>query len=99
MPMTKEQLDKVNEKRRGTYYKDKGAMERLRGTHLKKDLTSSPFIRSLEYGANLIGYWGYDNIIEQFEDCVDVIKVLYPEFESVWEFDQSSGHTKKKKMG
>jgi hypothetical protein len=28
----------------------------------------------------------------QFEDCVDCIQALFPQFDSVWIFDHSFGH-------
>ena len=94
--LSDEQLGTVNTARKRTKYKDSGALIRLRGNDDKGPLKSSPFIRSLEYGANLDGYWGYDNMVEQLEDCIDVIKILYQdEFDSKWMFDQSSGHCKK----
>ena len=39
-------------------------------------------------------------MVEQLEDCIDVIKILYQdEFDSKWMFDQSSGHCKKQEDG
>jgi len=35
----------------------------------------------------------------QLEDLVDCLAVLFPLFDFVFLFDQSSGHTKNKKMG
>ncbi len=45
---------------------------------MKKQLISSPFIVEFEYGANLEGYWSYDHMVLQMEDCIDVLKLLYP---------------------
>jgi len=89
----------VNLERSGKRYKDSAALIRLRGTDEKKDLERSPFIRSLDYGANQGGYWTYDNTVEQFEDCQDVMKTLHSELITKWMFDQSSGHCKKKEDG
>ena len=98
--LTQAELDKINTKRRGSKYKDSHAIKRLRGTDDKKDLKSSPFVRTLDYGVNAEGYWGYDNIAEQFEDCVDALKTLYgDEFDFDFMFDQSSGHCKKQDGG
>ena len=98
--LTEEDLVKVNRARDGHKYKDSFSVKRLRGNDDKHPLKSSPFVRNLEYGANLEGYWGYDNIIEQLEDCIDVVKTLYgDEFKTIWMFDQSSGHCKKKEDG
>jgi hypothetical protein len=38
------------------------------------------------------GYWTYDHMAVQFEDCVDCIKTLFPQFDSIWQFDHSCGH-------
>ena len=34
----------------------------------------------------------YDHMCLQFEDCIDAIQALYPEFDTVWHFDHSCGH-------
>jgi len=97
--LTPEHLERVNLQRENKKYADSTALKTLRGHDNKAKLTKSPFIRNLEYGVNQDGYWGYNNIVEQFEDCVDVIKTLYPELQTKWMFDQSSGHCKKKEGG
>jgi len=67
---------------------------------MKRTLPETLFMLILEYGANLFGYWGYDNMIEQFEDCIDVFHKLYSTtHDNIWLFDQSSGHTKSKDNG
>ena len=56
-------------------------------------LPVSPFIRWFDYGQNNEGYWNYDHTVLQFEDVIDVLKVLYEDkFEYVFYFDHSSGH-------
>jgi len=35
----------------------------------------------------------------QFEDCVDCIQALYPQFETVWMFDHSCGHDRGREDG
>jgi hypothetical protein len=42
------------------------------------------------YGAN--GYWKYDHMVLQMEDCIDVVKVLWPNFDFLFLFDHSCGH-------
>ncbi|KAI2490094.1 hypothetical protein MHU86_24490 [Fragilaria crotonensis] len=90
------QMDEINETRRGTNYADMDAAMAIHGQVAKKNLEESPFVVSFELGTNNEGYWTYNHMSIQFEDCVDCIKVLYPQFDFVFLFDHSSqGHAKK----
>ena len=82
----------VNEKRKSEKYDDENAAIIKNGSANKPPLTISPFARELEYGNNHEGYWMYENMILQLEDCVDVLKVTHPEFEFLFLFDHSNGH-------
>ena len=59
-----------------------------------KDLEESPFVVSFELGANNEDYWIYNHMSNQFEDCVDCIKVIYPQFKTllVFLFSHLQGH-------
>ncbi len=48
------------------------------------------------YGAGKEGYWTYG---QQFKDCVDTIQTMYPDYDSVWFFDQSCGHDRGREDG
>ena len=85
-------LHQVNEKRRGKKYSDENAAIEIYGSSLKKRLDKSPFIRELEYGKNKNGYWTYDHMVVQLEDCVDVLTCMFPDFEVVFFLDHSNGH-------
>jgi hypothetical protein len=50
-------------------------------------------------GVTAQGYWTYDHMVLQFEDCVDVVKVLYCEFDYIFLFDHSCGHDRKRSDG
>jgi hypothetical protein len=89
------QLEEINLHRRGQNYVDTDASIAVHGQAGKKDLKESPFVVSFELGANNEGYWTYNHMSVQFEDCVDCIKVLYPQFDFVFLFDHSQGHAKK----
>ncbi|KAI2499926.1 hypothetical protein MHU86_14547 [Fragilaria crotonensis] len=89
------QMDEINETRRGTNYADMDAAIAIHGQVAKKNLEESPFVVSFELGTNNEGYWTYNHMSIQFEDCVDCIKVLYPQFDFVFLFDHSQGHAKK----
>jgi len=62
-------------------------------------LRSSPFIVEFDYGANNEGYWSYDHMVLQLEDCVDCLKVLAPQFDYLFLFDHSCGHDKQREDG
>ena len=82
----------VNDMRLNKKYSDEEAACAIYGDATKKELTSSPFVQELEYGQNKEGYWTYDRMIIQLEDCVDVLKVLFPDFDFIILFDHSNGH-------
>jgi len=96
-----EQLKEVNEKRKNTKYKDLKAAAEAGGSKdgLKKPLTCSPFVRTFEYGADSEGYWNYNHMVLQLEDCVDVLQYLYPQYDYIFLFDHSSGHDKQREDG
>ena len=56
-------------------------------------------MRELEYGKNKNGYWTYDHMVIQLEDCVDVLTHLYPEFEIIFFLDHSNGHDRTRPNG
>ena len=88
-------LEKINRNRLQKKYVAIEAANELNRNTMKPPLTSSPFLTYFEYGSNNDGYWGYNHMVLQFEDVVDVASVLYSEFEFVFLFDHSSGHKKK----
>ena len=76
MELTSEQLQRVNAKRLGQKYKDETAAKKKQGNALKQPLTISPFVLEFEYGASAEGYWSYDSMVLQLEDCANVVKTL-----------------------
>ena len=88
------QMEEINETRQGRNYVDLDAAIAIHGQVSKKDLKESPFVVSFELGANNKGYWTkYNHMSVQFEDCVDCIKVLFPQFDFVFLFDHSQART------
>ena len=85
-------LERVNTVRLGQKYSDEKAATLINGTPFKKKLTKTPFVRELEYGCNRGGYWTYDHMSMQLEDCIDILKINYPEFDFIFLFDHSNGH-------
>jgi hypothetical protein len=63
------------------------------------DLVDSPFLKSFRYGKNHEGYWTNRHMKLQLEDVVDCLRVAFPDFDFLFLFDQSSGHTKKRDDG
>ena len=89
------QMEEINVPRRGKNYVDLDAALAIHGQVAKKDLEESPFVVSFELGANNECYWTYNHMSLQFEECVDCLKVIHPQFDFVLLFDHSQGHAKK----
>jgi hypothetical protein len=99
MPLTEEQIQTVNEFRKGKKYKDEEAAAKYLGSILKKDLTCSPFIIEFEYGAGNEGYWNFERMVLQLENCVDVVRCLYPQYDYLFLFDHSCRYDKQQPNG
>lgn len=100
--LTEEQFMQVNLFRRGEsncVYRDSEAATKKLGTDRKADLVKSPFLVEFEYGANGDGYWTYESMVLQVEDCIDVVQALYPQFDFLFQFDHSCGHDRKRPDG
>ena len=92
MELSDSVLALINRYRENTNYSDCDAAIQRNGRAKKNLLTQSPFIKELEYGANKEGYWTYECMSLQLEDCIDCMNVLYPQFDVVFLFDHSNGH-------
>ena len=67
---------------------------------MKKSITSrNPFFVKFEYGANKEGYWNYELMVLQLEDCVDMTKVLYSQYNFLFLFHHSYEHNKQQEDG
>jgi hypothetical protein len=67
----------------------------------REELKESSFILHFEYGTR-VGkqeYWTYDHMSLQFEDCIDCVWALYPNYSSVWMFEHSCGHDRGREDG
>jgi hypothetical protein len=83
--VTEAELVRINTERRGigrTYMDTQAALEIL-GTTNKQAFTESPLVRYLYIGANNEGYWNSFHMSLQFEDVVDYLQVLYPDYKFV----------------
>ena len=97
---TPERMIVVNEfrmKEENKKYKDHDASVAVNGKNEKKALTSNPFVVEFDYGTNKEGYWGYNNMVLQMEDCIDVLRACFGDmYEYYFLFDHSSGHAKQR---
>jgi hypothetical protein len=83
--LTKEEMVRINLYRRGTKYVDEDAAVTVNNTPEKPDLRHLLSMWSLlEYGVSKEGYWTYDRMSLQLEDCIDVLKVIYPQYSYVF---------------
>lgn len=98
MDLTAEQLHIINQDRDGRNYFDTAAATEVHGSAAKQSLTESPFLRRFEFGGSN-GYWNGSHMVVQTEDCINCLKILYPQFDYIFLFDHSSGHAKKRANG
>ena len=83
--LTDEELKRVNASRKGKHYSDQEAAVMVGHKEgLKPPLDNHQFYIEFEYGSGKEGYWSYEWMVTQLEDCVDVLKVLHPEFDLVF---------------
>ena len=54
---------------------------------LQEQKNKSPFLHYFDYGENKEGYWDYNHMVLQFEDVLDCLKVMHPNFHFVFLFD------------
>ena len=99
-----ENLEKINKRRTTTHrtYSDENAAKELNGNILKKkfEIGYSPFVLEFDYGSGNEGYWCYNNMAIQFEDCIDCLKGIFGEkYRYMFLFDHSSGHDKQRPDG
>jgi hypothetical protein len=66
----------------------------------QRAFTCSPFIQEFEYGKDNQGYWTYQWMVCQLDDCMDILKVLFEDkHDFMFLFHHSCGHDKKKSDG
>jgi hypothetical protein len=82
------------QRRQRPHYTETDAAMKLNGKTEKEIISKNPFFIYFEfgYGAGKDGCWTYNHMVLQFEDCIDVIQALYPQFGSLWIFDHSCSH-------
>ena len=94
LELNDKQLARVNEFHEGKKYLDEKAATTKKNTAAKKPLTLSPFVLEFEYSASEEGYWSYQHMVLQVEDCVNVLKTIYPQYDFLFFFNYSCEHDK-----
>jgi hypothetical protein len=56
-------------------------------------------LKYFEYGEQKEGYWNYNHMVCQFKDCVDILKVMHPNYLYVFLFEHLLGHAKQRPDG
>jgi hypothetical protein len=97
--LSEQELTIVNNYCANQKYADEKAAISLRGMDVKQPLKESPFVREFEYGANNEGYWSYEHMVLQMEDCLDAMRVLNPEVDVLLLLDHSCGHNWQRENG
>ena len=107
MDINDDELKIINELRVGEHYSDCDAAKELNGTSEKAALECSPFVIFFDLGKAKSGYWRYEHMVIQLEDCVDCLRVKFKgadegekfKYDFLFEFDHSSGHSKQRPDG
>jgi hypothetical protein len=81
------------------YCDTQAALETRRNEYKAPLSTTSPFPREFECGQNPDGYWTYQHMVLQLEDCVNVLKVKYPQNGFIFLFGHSCGHDRQREDG
>ena len=91
--LSQDQLAIVNTYRKNKHYIDEKSAIIKRGTTKKEDIQTSLFTRQLQYGSKHEGYWCYEDMIVQVEDCIDCLRALNGvRYEYMFLFDHSNGY-------
>jgi hypothetical protein len=98
MDISPDDLGRVNATRIGKKYSDEVAAIAVNGNSNKQQLTKNPFMTEFEYGVAGQGYWDYNHMVLQMEDCIDVLRLLrgVQKYDFQFLYDHSSGHDKQR---
>ena len=66
----------------------------MNNSEFKQDLQSDPLVQYFKAGANKEGYLNHAHTKLQLKDVSDCISYIFPEFDILYLFDQSSGYMK-----
>jgi len=64
LPLTKDQMMRVNEARAGQHYKDVDAAKKYKGTTEKQKILTDPFVYEFKYGTSNEGYWNERMVLQ-----------------------------------
>jgi len=92
LDLTNEQLKQVSKFHEGKKYINKAAATKYRGTGINNEtFDSNPFFFEFKYSAANEVYWNYKHMILQLDDCIDILKCLYLEYDFLFLFDHLCG--------
>ncbi len=74
-------------------------LQKIQRHDRKKEATHCPFTVKFEYAMSNEGSWNYERMVLQLEDCVDVVKLLLPQYDCLFLFKHSSGCDKQRIAG
>ena len=81
--LTDEDLEKVNDWRKGRFYKTK-----IDGKQIEmKQLNESPGMRVIDHSVAGEGYWNYNKMAIQCEDAISTMDLLRPHLQQLHQFD------------
>jgi hypothetical protein len=62
------------------------------------NLQKNPFVTEFEYGVGGQGYWDYNHMVRQMEDCIDVLHVLHgvDKYNYQFLYDHAPDHDKQR---
>ena len=86
----------INTNRKDTKYLSSNDSLLIDTTDDKQPLSDDPSLRYFKAGINRTGYWINSHAKVQLKDWVDCLKKIFPQFDFMFEYDQSSRHTKVK---
>ena len=94
--LTEYMLLNINTNRKDTKYLSSNDSLLIDTTDNKQSLSDDPSLRYFKAGINRTGYCINSHAKVQLKDLVDCLKEIFPQFDFIFEYNQSSGHTKVK---
>ena len=90
----------VNQRRKGKKCESvEDAKSLCPDIEVKPMLTSDPLMRHFHAGQNKDGHWSSSHAKLQLEDVTNALSMVHPRHNFAFKFDQSAGHTEKRKNG
>ena len=86
-------LDSISKKHKNKVYGRNDSAMSVYGSHRKNKLIDThQMIRYFDMEVQDDGYWNFNHMALQNEDCVDVLREMYPSYDIYLLMNQSSSH-------